>query len=600
MFSYTAKRFAGLALVALMASASPGATVSEFEGTLRSDLEAEVVEIAAAYHAAPGDDELRRAYADVLFKLGNIWEANDVIAPLATDASSQTEDLRMGARTALLTGDYERAKGLLRRLRDVAEPGSEDHNAASRGLVMVAYQTNRFSDAGGLALPEDDENETLQSLLTFMQRFDGEPYGVEWTAPEKVAELEILNDIEPPGALPMVEVEVNGEAMKLILDTGGDRLYLDEGAAARAEIREIAERTAKYAYTKGETVTEPLGVAETVTLGDVSLTNVPVIVAQWKQIVGEDRGDGVLPTQILKQFLTTVDYDSKRITFRERSPAGRSRMLETVGDVPVRMPFFLSGSHLIFAKGSLNGHAGLNFLIDSGLAASMPLIIVDETADYLGVDKVDIQGTPYYWSPLESHGLGAITHGAAQALGNVLVEDKPYWMQGFFWDALLSHQFLRHLGSWTIDFDTMSFMFPARAGTVADAEPAAPAAKRTDDTASDVARDASEDATEATPASPPAAAATQKEPAESEVDPLADYVGTYEVAPGTDLVVTASEGKLFLKAGMQDAVTLEPVKADVFEIKLARATVLFRRDAMEVVTGLVLSQHGFETPATKR
>ena len=27
-------------------------------------------------------------------------------------------------------------------------------------------------------------------------------------------------------------------------------------------------------------------------------------------------------------------------------------------------------------------------------------------------------------------------------------------------DALVSHQYLRHFGSWTIDFDTFSYYFP--------------------------------------------------------------------------------------------------------------------------------------------
>ena len=45
-------------------------------------------------------------------------------------------------------------------------------------------------------------------------------------------------------------------------------------------------------------------------------------------------------------------------------------------------------------------------------------------------------------------------------LGNVLVEENSYWRQGFIFDALISHQYLQHLGSWTIDFDNMTYYFP--------------------------------------------------------------------------------------------------------------------------------------------
>ena len=37
--------------------------------------------IEATYRAAPGDADIRRQYARVLYELGNVWQANDVIAP---------------------------------------------------------------------------------------------------------------------------------------------------------------------------------------------------------------------------------------------------------------------------------------------------------------------------------------------------------------------------------------------------------------------------------------------------------------------------------------------------------------------------------------
>ena len=75
-------------------------TPSEAAGQvkLRGDVEQELVSIETAYRAAPGDDEARRAYADILFKLGNIWQANDVIAPLATPSSSTIADQELGAK----------------------------------------------------------------------------------------------------------------------------------------------------------------------------------------------------------------------------------------------------------------------------------------------------------------------------------------------------------------------------------------------------------------------------------------------------------------------------------------------------------------------
>jgi hypothetical protein len=197
-------------------------------------------------------------------------------------------------------------------------------------------------------------------------------------------------------------------------------------------------------------------------MGQVTLRNVPVIVAKWKAM--GLTSDGVITTQILKQFLSTIDYENREIILRQRNEAGLQQILDTFKDEePYRLPFFMAGSHMMFTKGSLNGHDSLNIFVDCGLASTMPLVILDETVEFLGLEKHRIEGTDYYWSSIQSHGIGPFIRGETQALGNVFVEDNPYWQHGFVFDALISHEYLRHLGSWTIDFDNMSFYVPAEA-----------------------------------------------------------------------------------------------------------------------------------------
>lgn len=435
-----------------------GSDAEEWNPRVRGDVEAALPARQTAFESEPGNDEARRAYADVLFKLGDVWEADKVIAPLGTTTTCHAGDLRLAARTAYLLGDYGRAAALNERLLELADEGSDLHDQAIRGLTLAHYQTNDF--AGARELPAPDTAEGSAGLLTFMQAFEGEPYGIEWAGDERIAHLPMTNDITQPGALPLVTLEINGEAVELILDTGGDRLYLDKDIYERIGLPVLAHREARYAYTQGETVEEPLGVAATVKMGDVTLSNVPVIGATWKAL--GQTSDGVLTTQILKQFLTTVDYDNRRITFRERSAEAHVDVMTTFGDTPpVEAPFYMTNTHLMFAKGALNGHEGMNFFLDSGLAASMPLVIVEETVEFLGLEKNEIQGTTYYWSPIESHGLDGLPGGPGQALGNVFVEDDFFWRFGFMADVLISHQYLWPKGSWTIDFDQMTYYFPA-------------------------------------------------------------------------------------------------------------------------------------------
>src|SRR5262249_25686512 len=148
----------------------------------------------------------------------------------------------------------------------------------------------------------------------------------------------------------------------------------------------------------------------------VTVSAVPVIVAKWK-VLGQST-DGVITTQMLKQFLSTVDYDRKRITLRERSPRGRSQLEGALGPSPIEMPFFMSGTHLMFAKGTVAGHEGLNLLLDSGLAASVPFVILDETVQMLGLVKTPVPSSKFYLVDMSSHGLNGLVRGPAQALGN--------------------------------------------------------------------------------------------------------------------------------------------------------------------------------------
>ena len=425
---------------------------------LRNQVEADRVTLEAVYRGAPADAAARRAYATVLFQLGDVWEAREVIAPLATPAAAVPADLHLAARLAYLTGDYPGAEALFQRLRTAADSDSL-RTEAVRGLALSYYQQNRFDRTAGLALAGLEDEVGVGSLLVFMQKFEGTPYGIEWSTPERVAHMPMTNDITAPSGLPEMTLEINGHPVTFILDSGGDRLYLDEGLADKLGIKVVTKRRSRYAYTRGETVEEPLGVADRVKMGEVTLRNVPVIVAKWK--ARGIKSDGVVTTQLLKQFLTTVDYVNKRVTLRERSERGRSQLLETFGgQAPVELPFFMSGTHLMFAKGSLNGHGGMNILLDSGLALSMPMVIINETADMLKLPRNPVPNQKYYWVPLESHGLTGLERGKAQALGNVIIEQNPYWMNGFMFDALISHQYLRHLGSWTIDFDGMKYYFP--------------------------------------------------------------------------------------------------------------------------------------------
>jgi hypothetical protein len=443
-------------------------------------------------------------------------------------------------------------------------------NHATLGLLQTYYQTNRYDKAKAIPIPAEDGK--AKELFTLLSRFGGNPYQIEWVSPDKVAHIPIINDFMQPATLPKVKIEVNGHQLECILDTGADQLIITERIAAKLGLRNIMNRQARYASTQGKIIEEQLGVADTVKLDKAILRNVPVVYQLPKEKIVDSGIDGIVSTQLLKQFLSTVDYDKKEITLRERSVSGKKQLFEALGSGGlVRMPFWLSASHLIFAKGSINGRM-LNMLVDSGLAANMPMVIINETVDDLNLTnkKTAIEGTKYYWVPVQSYGLDPLVCGSTQALGNVMVDEDIYWKLKSTFDAVISNQYLRQFGSWTIDFDTMSFYFPA--------DSPARAAKSLNENK----------------------AQPNTETKKPEPGKLEDYAGSYEVAPGIALEITAADGVVFIQAPGQPKVGMEAAGNDTFLIQLAGAKIQFIRDAAGAIVSLVLDQSGHVTRAGKK
>jgi hypothetical protein len=307
---------------------------AKMKGVLRSAVEARLPAIEAAFLSSPDINENRRAYADILYKVGRMGQANEVIAPLAGVAAATVDDVWLGARLAYVLEDYQSRRAF--QPAQISSPGSGAQPAAPRpGPDVLPDQPVRQGQDPDLS--ECQEGSRRRFLVAFMKRFSSTP-SRPVVLQEKVARLPIVSDFTPAGAADR-EAQCQRQPVEFILDTGGPALHR-RAVARRIGIRTITTRQAKYAYTGGKTVKEPLGVAESVEMGAVTLENVPVIVAKWKALGLTT--DGVLTTQILKQFLTTVDYDRKEIIFRERSDKGRQEMLASFAGDPVRLPFWMA------------------------------------------------------------------------------------------------------------------------------------------------------------------------------------------------------------------------------------------------------------------
>ena len=81
---------------------------------------------------------------------------------------------------------------------------------------------------------------------------------------------------------------------------------------------------------------------------------------------------------------------------------------------------------------------------------------------------------------------------------------------------------------------------------------------------------------------------------------LVPYVGSYEIAQGMALEVSAVGSTLYMQAPGQPKVEMEDAEDGSYAIPMAGATITFEKDDSGAVIAMVMSRGGNETRAVKR
>jgi hypothetical protein len=380
-------------------------------------------------------------------------------------AEPLADALALAAELEYLLANYDAAEKLYGRLVEAKEGDVSGQVMAKTGLVFTYYQTNQYDKAKGVEFPPGVKLPNWELMKASVDN----PYGMEWHSEEEVSTVPFL--MTDP--LPILTLEFNGMPVHVILDTGADTFILDNEIAAELGTEWVSKAMGSFGGGKKSEI--GFGKVESVKLGDVSLSEVPVTIMPTKRFSaafqnGRYTLGGFIGTAGLKQFLSTLDYKNGQLVLRERTDdnAGKLRK-ELKGRIAAEVPFVLKHTHVMIAKGSLNGKTGLNFFVDSGLASSACFSAPIQTLEYVGipipeteVDENDVGGGGGKLAsgsfPIKSIGLGPLTQSNVTGEYGAMTP-ASYWSLGFIHDGLISHRFLRQYSSWTLDFDTMTYIF---------------------------------------------------------------------------------------------------------------------------------------------
>lgn len=399
-------------------------------------------------------------YAQTLFSLGDTAKAKEVVTPLVNESNPAPEALYLAAEANYLTGDYEAAETHYTRL---LKEHKEDYGMqAEAGLQMVYYQTNQYSKAKDLfAGQKKNENPILDMMKAFV---NDQPNKVKWNGAEKTT-IPFLDDDRSV----FIPIEVNGVKMNAFVDTGASGLSIDQNRAEELGIESVSEAEGEFAG--GQTNKIGFGKTDSLKLGDVELTNVPTMLStfdSWDELDNSKKVgniDAIIGTNVLQQFVPTIDFLSKELVLIPRSEAAPSK------SNAVKVPFTMAATHYIFGKGTVNGLNGLNLFADSGFVSESNEAGVNLTKETLELAKIPMPelkdadiaglgGDDYKEGVFntDSYGYDGLFKKNAQGLyetGDVM---DMYPVTGFIADGMIGYNYLKDY-RWTLDFDAMEMSF---------------------------------------------------------------------------------------------------------------------------------------------
>lgn len=260
--------------------------------------------------------------------------------------------------------------------------------------------------------------------------------------------------------IPAIKGSINNTEALLRFDTGGTFIIMGVEDAKKYNIELTNETTGQHAFDKTKTW---LSSAKSIKLGDsIIIENSPVIVMEsLKNFI-------IFGTNILEQFLTTIDYPNNRFIF---TPRGNETLINEhyrllTGEKEI-IPFYMINDHYMIAKGSFNNFENLNWFIDSGLLALKPdsagnikqagLNISKESLIKFGYPEEQLTENSFYIEENNKVSLGNLVQNDLMIFYNgKLRNDRKFG--GVKTQGLLSHAFLSKY-TWTIDFDKHQYQF---------------------------------------------------------------------------------------------------------------------------------------------
>jgi len=282
-------------------------------------------------------------------------------APLAPNPSALAVTLgegRLGLAAAAARADDPALCTLLRYQNRLAEAAAclrrrlqvaPDDMAAWGALGLVTYRQGDFTAAA------DAYTHAAKPGRAALAKSLAGAGGTRITLPGGMVTVPFLHT-DP---LPILRARLSDRREHLfVLDTGAAETVLDPGLAQTLGVAPVSAG-GQGVFAGGKTAGLRYGVLGRFSLGGMTAENIPVLLLPTRGFAAALDGvtvEGVIGVDVLRHFVSTIDYPRGRLVLAKAAPAG-----------PGQVPFWIGADHLLLAEAAIDGVRELA-VIDTGLA----------------------------------------------------------------------------------------------------------------------------------------------------------------------------------------------------------------------------------------
>lgn len=399
--------------------------------------------------AAPKDKDALLTHARLAWAAAHFEDAAAAAEATLKLDPKEAEALWILARQRVLAARFKEADDLLSR-------AEKAHVKTELIAAQRAWIRSHQRDFAGVARALDALGQENAALAGRYRTFVGKPLQVSATGDGCTAELAIVQD---KGGPPMIEVEIGGEKVRALLDTGAADVIVDTRLASKLRLpirsRSPIGQTAEIGHTQ----------IDALKLGNITVSGVPVDVFPSETLAQMSGGAQTAPSavvgvRVLEQFQVTYDLAAGKLVLVHGAPKCKSALAarRSGGGTPM----WLHETHFVYVLGQMNGAEGL-FLINTGMQG------VDMTATRPAFARAGIG------APMRRADEPAIAEVDEFTLGGLLTATKLSAAYGYFEQGESSDQFRIDgmIGLAPLLRRRVTFDFPER--KLYFGEPAAPA-----------------------------------------------------------------------------------------------------------------------------